>query len=132
MKKLIIMSLSLLFTLPALAQEVTSFNVHGFWYRGRLGVSKIAYVDNIQFDAQEMQDDIAVNACESKYVQMSVAAMLKVFGATRKIKIYSIVTNQGDEFSFETGPCTYISRGQTGRVCYGAVCVSSPDTQIYK
>lgn len=124
------MIMSGLFSFSLIASEVIPFNVKGFWYRGRIPDSKIAYIDDINNQAQtnytiqDIQTDIEVNGCISPFVQISVQAMLRVFGPSRKIKVTKIESINTLISDFSDAPCTYQSRGgRGGTVCNRDICV---------
>ena len=121
-----------LFVFSAMAAEIIPFNVKGFWYRGRIYESKIAYIDDINaqmesdYHIEDIQADVEANGCISPFVQLSVKAMLDVFGPSRKIKITQIATTHQVISDFSDAPCTYQWRGgRTGVVCLGEVCVGT-------
>lgn len=132
--QLLAMILGCTFTLTSFASEVISFNVKGLWTRGRIPESKIAYVEDVNallgsdYTIEDIRMDLAQNGCVSPFVQLSVKAMLHVFGPSRKIVIRQIEAIRLETFDLSESPCTYVWRGgQTGRVCNGDVCVSASE-----
>lgn len=132
---LLVIIMSSLFSFSLVASEVIPFNVKGFWYRGRIAESKIAYIDDVNalietnYRMEDIQADIEINGCTSPFVQLSVKAMLRTFGASRKIKITKIESRNFLMGDFSHAPCTYQARGGRG-LCYGDICVSPVSNQF--